>query len=401
LAWLLVALAALAGCGEEGRTQAPLPPVGPPPLGTPARGPSLAIGITEQNPNLVAADTVVPPRFAPWRDALGGLRPGLYRLVVDWSVVQPRPDLPPDLDAFNAGCMRDVGPCAPYAGVRDQLRALASRQRASDGWEALVVFTGTPKWAQREPAGCRDGAVDGGPRPDALPAYRRLVADVLAAAAREGAELRYLSPWNEPNHPMFLAPQRAECDAAAPSLAAAPYAELAAALRAELTGGQRLVLGETAGILPRSPRATSVAELIGALPRDLVCATPVWSQHAYVGGTDPVSAVASALAAHGCPREHAIWITETGVGPAPEHLSVARRIEDEREACRLLHERLAAWHADPRVTVAAQYTFREDDRFPTGLVSPDLGRPRPALAVWQAWAARPARTAPPPAATCG
>jgi hypothetical protein len=40
------------------------------------------------------------------------------------------------------------------------------------------------------------------------------------------------------------------------------------------------------------------------------------------------------------------------------------------------------------VTVAVQYTFREDDRFPTGLVTTDLARARPALRVWQAWGAR-------------
>ncbi|MGH2948324.1 MAG: hypothetical protein ACRDPC_19060, partial [Solirubrobacteraceae bacterium] len=237
---------------------------------------------------------------------------------------------------------------------------------------------------------------DAPPRADALPAYRRLVAGLLAAAAQEGADVRYLSPWNEPNHPYFLAPQRPACDAAAPSLAAAPYAPLARAMQAELTGDQRLVLGETAGIVPRSPRATAVAELIAALPRDLVCAAPVWAQHAYVGGTDPVAAVTAALDAHACPRPHAIWITETGVGPAPEELSAAQQMTD----CGLLHDRLLAWYENPRVTAAFQYTFREDDRFPTGLVSTDLRHARPALAEWQAWGARPSPDVPAPQPAC-
>ena len=67
-----------------------------------------------------------------------------------------------------------------------------------------------------------------------MAAYRALVSGVLDLAAAEGAELRYLTPWNEPNHPYFISPQRKACDGAAPSRAVAPYARLARALRAEL-----------------------------------------------------------------------------------------------------------------------------------------------------------------------
>ena len=375
-----------------------MPPA--PALDAPAAGPSLAVGITEPNPNLVAApdERSVPPEWTRWRDELSRIEPALYRFVIDWSAVQPSADAPPDLDAPNPGCMRDKRPCAPYAGVRDQLRALASRQREG-GWQALVVFTSTPGWAAAPAGGCREEAGFPAPGRAALPAYRRLVAAVLAAATDAGAELRYFSPWNEPNHPYFLSPQRSRCDAGAPSRAAARYAALANALRDEV-GADRLVLGETAGILQPTPRATAVPELIAALPRDLVCAARVWSQHAYIGGTDPVAAVERALDARGCPRRHAIWITETGVGPAPEGLSVARGITSERQGCRLLHERLSAWYEDPRVTVAVQYTFREDDRFPTGLVTTDLSRARRTLGEWQAWGARPEPSAPPPQRAC-
>ena len=174
-------------------------------------------------------------------------------------------------------------------------------------------------------------------------------------------------------------------------------------MRAELAvaaGDQRLVLGETAGLLEPSARATSVQEMIGGLPRELVCSAPVWSQHAYIGGTDPVATVTAALAARRCPRPHAIWITETGVGPAPEGFSLARGITSERQGCGLLHQRLVQWYENPRVTVAVQYTFREDDLFPTGLVTTDLARSRAALGEWQAWGARPSAAAPPPAPAC-
>ncbi len=372
-------------------------------LDAPAAGPSLAVGITEPNPNLFAPDDVIAPQpgWARWRDELVRMRPELYRLVIEWNKLQPTPDAPANLATFNGGCMRDKPPCAPYNGLVDQLRALAARQRER-GWQALVVFTGTPEWAAVAPYGC-PGEEGGGRAPRNIAAYRALVSGVLDLADAEGAELSYFTPWNEPNHPYFIAPQRKACDALAPSRAIAPYARLARALRAELAehgrGDDQLVLGEMAGIREPTSRATSIGEMIRGLPRGLVCAAPVWSQHAYIGGTDPVDTVEAALASRRCPHEQAIWITETGVGPAPGGFSLARGITSEAQGCRLLHRRLRAWRADPRVTVAAQYTMREDDLFPTGLVTTDLARERPALREWQAWGARKPE-APPPQSSC-
>jgi len=386
---------------------APIPTPTPTPeraeLDAPASGPSLAVGITEPNPNLFAPAAVIapPPDWARWRDELARIEPELYRLVIEWNKLQPSPDAPADLAAPNPGCMRDKQPCALYAGVRDQLRALAARQREG-GWQALVLFTGTPEWAAVAPHGC-PGEEGGGRAPRDLAAYRALVSGVLDLAAAEGAELRYFTPWNEPNHPYFVAPQRTACDALAPSLAIEPYARLARALRAELAehgGDYELVLGEMAGILEPTSRATAVQEMIRGLPRELVCAARVWSQHAYIGGTDPVATVTSALATRRCPHEHVIWITETGVGPAPGGFSLARGITSEAQGCRLLHQRLRAWYADPRVSLAVQYTMREDDLFPTGLITTDLARARPALKEWQAWGGRERPGAPPPPSTC-
>ncbi len=379
----------------------------PAPASLPAAGQGLAIGVTEPNPNLVASpgDRATPEPWARWRDALGAIHPAFYRLVIDWPSLQPRPDAPADLQALNGGCMRSVQPCLGWAGVRDQLRALASRQREG-GWQALVVITGTPAWAAAPPAGCERPLTDPRsrlPRPDALPAYQRLVADLLAAAAQAGADLRYWSAWNEPNHPAFSSPQRGACDAVSPSLAAGGYAALARALQQALVaapGDQQLVLGETAGLLKPTPYTTTVPEFIAGLPQDVVCASTVWSQHAYIGGPDPVGPAATALAARGCPQPHTIWITETGVGPAPSYLSGAREITGELEGCRALHRRLVGWWSDPRVTVAFQYTLRQDDRFPTGLVTTDLAAARPALAEWTAWGGDRQPAAPPPDPVC-
>ena len=164
------------------------------PLDAPTSGPSLAVGITEPNPNLVATDDVlaVPAPWRRWRDELARIHPELYRLVIQWDLVQPSPEAPANLALPNVGCMRDKQPCAPYAGVRDQLRALAARQR-EDGWQALVVFTGTPEWAAVPPRGC-PGDEGGGRAPRDLAAYRALVSAVIELAAAEGAELRYFTP---------------------------------------------------------------------------------------------------------------------------------------------------------------------------------------------------------------
>ena len=68
-----------------------------------------------------------------------------------------------------------------------------------------------------------------------MAAYTRFVERVLAEAREQGAELKYWSPWNEPNHPYFVSPQRMECDRDAPSAAVAPYVEMARALQAGWT----------------------------------------------------------------------------------------------------------------------------------------------------------------------
>jgi hypothetical protein len=178
---------------------------------------------------------------------------------------------------------------------------------------------------------------------------------------------------------------------------------LARTLRAALDGApgdQRLALGELAAALERRRRSTTIREFVAALPRELVCAADVWTQHAYIGGSDPVDALASAVRARGCDRVPPIWITETGVGPADVGLANARPTASDRRGCRELHARLAAWWRDPRVAAAFQYTFREDPLFRTGLVSADLADTRPSLRAWQAWGSRARPDAPPPPAPC-
>jgi hypothetical protein len=396
-----VALLLVCGCGGGDGPRRPTP--APAPTAAPVREPALAVGITEPNPGFFR--TAADPALSRWRDALVAIRPAHYRLVVDWARLQPAAGTPADLDLTEAGCARRAGPCVPWAGVRDQLRALAGRQR-DGGWEALVVVTDTPAWAAAPGAACAEGG--GGPRSaavraDALPAYRALIDALLAAGRETGARLRWWSPWNEPNHPYF-APQRTACDASAPTRAVAAYVPLARTLQSALDaapGDQGLALGELAGVRAPTARATGIGEFVAALPRDVVCAAGVWTQHAYIGGADPVGLVTAALRARSCPGGvPPIWITETGVGAPDSRLSIARGIPDEGAGCRALHARLVRWWRDPRVAAAFQYTLREDPLFPTGLVSADLAAGRQALAEWQAWGDRARPDDPPPAPAC-
>jgi hypothetical protein len=405
LALTVVLCAGAQALRSSGPARAPAAEPEAPP--TPSK-PGLKLGITEPNPAFVwsrAARPDIAAPFGQWRDALTDLHPAYFRLVIDWSALQPDPAHGANLDLPQGGCLRSTPPCLSWAGVREQLAALASRQREG-GWETLVVITGTPAWAARPAGGCeRDGvtAKSRMPAETALPAYRKLVADVLAAARQEGAQLRWWSAWNEPNHPYFSSPQRDTCTKRSPALVPAVYAQLAAELQAALDaapGEQDRVLGELAGLARSGRRSTSVKEFLAALPSPLVCSAKVVSQHAYVGGVDPVGAVQQAVEAHGCATQPRVWITETGAGFAPADLSAAAQSATRREACEQMDAQLARWYADPRVDAAFQYTLREDDRFKTGLVSTDVTAAFPTLALWQAWGARRLPTDSPPAGAC-
>ncbi|MDP9376390.1 MAG: hypothetical protein M3P40_02230 [Actinomycetota bacterium] len=369
--------------------------------------PGLALGITEPNPALIWEERSrpdVPEPFGRWRAELAATRPAVYRLMVSWRELQPRPGAT-DLAVPEGGCLRAKLPCGPWAGVREQLAALASRQRYEPGWRGMIVISDTPDWAAVAPNRCESGDAEPRLRPpahDALPAYRALVRALAAEAARHGAHIRYWSAWNEPNHPYFLSPQRSPCDDRQSTPAAAEYVKLVRALDeelAELPGTER-VLGELAGVLETGRHSTSVGQFIDALPRQLVCESRVWSQHDYRGGSQTVDAVWEALRRHECPRAPSVWITETGAGSPGHRLSAGAARVQRPAACRKLHRMLSGWWRDERVEVAIQYTWREDNFFPVGLTSTDLARPLPTLEAWKAWSGRSNPRTPPPLAPC-
>lgn len=364
----------------------------------------LAIGLTESHARLLAPPPAGTPRvaaFAAWRERVAALRPSHVRLLVDWAKLQPSRAAPPDLDAADDGCMRGRPPCAAYAGLLDRLRAIGAA-----GAEPVVLIYGTPDWAAAPARGCDEEGTEPRTRLPDLDAYRAFVRSLVALGRTAGVPLRVWSPWNEPNHPTFLTPQRARCDTASAPLSPELYARIVRAWREAAGPGARLLLGEVAGYDAPRDAAAGAAEFAAALPRDVACASSLWAQHAYVGSPsdreggaplagDPDRAgdlalleeVLAALDAKGCPRRHAVWITETGVAG------------DERrtvEGCREMHTALSAWARHPRVDAALQYTVREDPAFPTGLTDPGLGRPYPVLAAWRAWAVQPGGPSAPP-----
>jgi hypothetical protein len=355
----------------------------------------------------------VPSAFQTGRDRVAALRPAYFRLMVDWRRIQPRGDAPPDWSAPSDGCLRGQPPCAESSGIRDVLRAVRERQRTDGGWQIVVTFYGTPDWAMRGGVpGC------GTDRRPNLDAYRALVRSLRALAQQEGVPIHWWSPWNEPNHPEFLGPQRTECSEDAEPLSPGEYANIVLALQAELGPDDRLVLGEVAGFVRPRARAVSSAQFASALPASVVCASDVWAQHAYVRPADGASGaeaqgepslagdagaptllrdVTAALDAHNCPRRHRIWITETGVGGPRTGETRPDDPATDVAGCQAMDAALRAWAANTRVDAAFQYTFREDTAFPVGLADVGLDRLYRAYDAWRAWS-RPG--APPAAVDC-
>jgi hypothetical protein len=301
--------------------------------------------------------------------------------------------------------------------VRAQLAAIASQQRAdARSFQVVVDILAVPSWAARAPSGCEPSATTASARalrPQAIASYRALIGSLLSLARSEGVALDWWSPWNEPNDPRFLSPQRAACSPASPPLAPVVYAQLARAMAAELAaagGAHHLVLGELKAVQADSADSTSVASFVAALPSDVVCLAGVWSIHDYAAqragpgaAPDAVTMLEQALDARGgCARGASVWVTEAGAGaPHPGRPRPAGRA-DELAGCVALAQQLQRWYADLRVGAVFQYSFREDPAYPVGLLSADLSHVYPAYGLWLAYTRlRAAGVAPPtPALGC-
>ncbi|HEY7934423.1 MAG TPA: hypothetical protein VID48_11425 [Solirubrobacteraceae bacterium] len=414
---LLVTLAG--GCGQRAgvsREYRESPPASVPQPPPPVKGPTggLALGLTEDNPNLlVPAGQPVNGAFAAAEGLLNDLAPEYLRIDIDWATLEPTSASVPLLQGPVSGCARQFGPCASYAGLDTLLRTIAARQRASaaagsspagGGPQVVVVFYNAPAWATLPPSGCEAAETGAGARlinPAGLRAYRQLIDDVLVLERRDGARLRWWSAWDEPNQPVFLAPQRARCERSSPTLAPAVYATLARNMLDVLAGASggphQLVLGDLAGIPEPSPHATSIGEFVDGMPADLLCSSAVWAIHVYPtlartgvflpgSNENVVEQLERSLRARGgCAARARIWVTETGVGNP--HSGGQRALSPTvlKAQCRLLAQALLGWYQNPKVDVVLQYTFREDPLFQVGLLSADLSRIYPTYYLLKAW----------------
>lgn len=385
-----------------------------------------AFGITEDNAQLLAApvalaassddDTAARAAFTLARAELSALHPEYVRLLIDWAALQPDPHRPPDLETVQSGCARASGPCAPYHGVRDELAAIASQQRAGGGFEVVIQIYGTPSWAAQRPSGCeRAGARPFARAPSAtgLAAYRSLIHDLVELGERQGVALHWWSPWNEPNDPAFLGPQRSACSRSAPVSSPSAYARLARAMAAQLLaegGVRKLVLGELNAYRAPSSDRTTISEFINGLPADVLCLADVWSVHSYAARPpfaatpDAVAELEQALAMRGgCPLNAPIWVTETGSGAAHPGDSWTATSSEESASCAALSQQLLNWSVDSRVRAVFQYSFRDDPAFPVGLVDAQLLGLHRVYRLWLAWRQALTANAPPPStqSVCG
>jgi len=412
-----LALICLAGCGKTSSHRAATLPS----TNAQRAASAPAFGLTEDNADLLwSPDGPVPPYdgFQKARQELTALHPRYVRLLVDWAALQPDPGRPPALEAQVSGCARNVAPCGAYAGIRDELAAIASQQRAAGNgagdFQVVIDVFGTPAWAARAPSGCdRSVATPFSRTPSqaAIASYRALIRSLLVLAAHEGVALEWWSPWNEPDDPAFISPQRASCSASSPPLSPALYAGLARAMAGELRadgGEHHLLLGELNAFPTPSADRTSVSQFVAALPADVICLSEVWSIHAYATGEsappppDPVKALEHALDARGaCGHSARIWVTEAGAGARHRGSPRPAGAGAEQAGCIALAEQLLGWYRDPRVGAVFQYTFRDDPAYPVGLISPDLSHPYATYRLWLAWARLLAVGAPPPPPAVG
>jgi hypothetical protein len=386
---------------------APPAPPGDVPDEAPASSGRLAVGLSDRNAFLLgpASARRDDPAEEASRARVDALNPAYFRLMIDWSQLPSAPDGLAALLDSDERCRRDLPPCQALVSIRKQLRAVAAQQRAAGAptdratpgaWEVVTTFYGVPPWAARRPGGCERPETQPRSRPIndvGLAAFRGLIRQVDALARAEGVELRWWAPWNEPNQPFFVSPQRPVCDARARPRGPGVYARLVRAARAELRalgGDRRLVLGELAGFDGPRPFGAGIAEFVAALPDDVACAADVWGQHAYAeaGAADragPVGQLKRALDRRRCTRDKPIWVTETGVGGARSGEQRDTSPGALRQGCRFLDALLRRWYRDPRVEAAFQYTYREDPNFPVGLADGALTRVYPTYRLWREW----------------
>lgn len=382
-----------------------------------------AVGPGHQLPVVVQDDALLlnraPAQVQQYTDQIAAEGASDVRLTASWSGLAPSPTATKKPAApFDASDSKTY----PVDGFRRLDTAVKAAAASGLDVELDLAFW-APRWAVPK-ASDRNDRERYMPKPAEFGLFARALARRYSGTfpdpdqpGRMLPAVRLWVPWNEPNQPAFLSPQRDVCHVNAPAVSPDEYAALVRELRVtldEAPGDQQLVLGETAAYDTPRPTAASTVEFVDGLPQDVVCASDIWAQHAYVGteGIGPVADLAGdpgkagsaqlltalehALDLRGCSREKRIWITETGVGGpkpgGPRPTSAAAL----RGQCRALNAALQAWYRAPRVDAAFQYTFREDNTYPVGLVNTGLTETYPTYDLLRAWSDRAFPTDRPP-----
>ena len=337
-----------------------------------------------------------PPRSSPRAGSSRALHPRYLRLLIDWAQLQPSQAAPADLEQPVDGCARGVPPCGSYPGVAGELEAIASQQRAARGRgeaepQVVVDMLGTPSWAALPAHGCEAPGTPPtarGPRPDALPAYRALIARAARprqprrASACSGGRLGTSRTTRASS-----APQRARCTTSGTPLATDAYAELARAMAAELQAagtGARMLLGELGGYLRGSPHRLARRRVRGGPARRRAVPERATGRSTPTRPTDPArerpkartpSSRSSARSTRAAAVPRAPASGSPRRAPARRDPGRPRAGTADEEAGRQTRRSGASsmrWSSDPRVAAVFQYSFREDPAYPIGLIESEL-----------------------------
>jgi hypothetical protein len=389
------------------------------------RAPTLSVGIVTNDVGALTPPATPVPAFERAQALTDRIAPRFVRIDVRWDLIQPDEAAPFDPGrVIGDGCGRErAQPCSGPQSLTRTLAAVKAAQVAHPGhYRPLISFWGIPNWAGDVGDGCEAAKAREGAQPLAPgkePAYKAMVAAIWGAVRAAGIEGADWTPWNEPNAPYFIDPQRSACTPDAEPRSPESFSRMVVAMDEELerlrattpagspARGDRLVVGELAGWGAPSRRAVPTDEFLRALPDDVLCRADVISVHGYLeahprnGKGEPVAAGLRELDRRPCLDGRPAWITETAVG--------APRSGGERDTargtlqfeCRLMDQQLRRWYRDPRVTAAFQYSVRTDPAFPTGLMDEGLNRTFPVAKVWEAWGGDRDPAAEPPALPSG
>ena len=357
----LICALALAACGGDDDSEQAAPPPAPPtapqtsatlaPPDEPQEG--LATAISEANPNLID-----PARgdgaFVPWAERLKALKPALGRVIVDWAGLQPEAGAAAQLAVPRDGCLRTTPPCAPYAGISDQLARLRPSQGA--GARRLLRRAGV---GRRQAEGLRAAEHRAALAADHRPRTRRLPqADPPGhgPGAGRGRRGRGLERVERAQRPVLHQPAACALLDRRRPCRSAPTRGWRARMR-EDDRRQRQARRRRAGRRRqgRAARQPASGSSCARCRTTLLCEADVLAQHEYAelpedeDAGDPVGEAEGRARRARCPGSKIpIWITETGDRRAPRRRGPP---DGRRGRCaasaRPTTRSCAEWHDDP------------------------------------------------------